>query len=308
MRTPPINRTTTVSATLHALLVAATGSSAFLEEGHVTVHGVEIDAGLGDAGTKLTLRVDYSVDVQVRAIDLGFMSIGMKIKRRCGCAIAMSACWSTSIFQVSIASLSFGEADIGVEDPGGWQVKSPARWPICSMCSAARSGTARSGFTIYRLAHRSRAGARSAARRCAPRSDQVAATITRRFSRAERRWKCLRLFEGRGERRLGKDGLRSRAVGEHHPLNLGGFASLSYGDCDGVNKLVFAIGVDLPGPIPLANSGLGLYGLGGIFGVNAALPSLPPGADPIDFQLTLDPFDTSKYGCAPNSGVLDSAR
>ena len=66
-------------ATLHMLLVAAAGLSAFLDDGTVTVHAVEVDSGFSPAGTKLSLRVDYSVDVLVKTIDLGFMSIGHRL-------------------------------------------------------------------------------------------------------------------------------------------------------------------------------------------------------------------------------------
>ncbi len=291
-------------ATLHALLVAATGLSAFLEEGHVTVHGVEIDAGLGDAGTKLTLRVDYSVDVQVRAIDLGFMSIGMKDQTPMRLRYRnVRLLVDFNLSGLDRFHLSFGEADIGVEDPGGWQVKSPGSLADLFDVLGSRSGHGSQWFEID-LRFALDLGPVKVSGATVRATLGPGGAITPEIRGLEASLEMPGLFEGRGKASLGKGQLDLALSANIIPLNLGGFASLSYGDCDGVNKLVFAIGVDLPGPIPLANSGLGLYGLGGIFGVNAALPSLPPGADPIDFQLTLDPFDTSKYGCAPNSGVF----
>ena len=52
------------------------------------------------------------------------------------------------------------------------------------------------------------------------------------------------------------------------------------------------IGVDLPGPIPIANTGLGIYGIAGAFGVNARpRPPGPAEPDPIGYQLRWNPSD-----------------
>ena len=52
--------------------------------------------------------------------------------------------------------------------------------------------------------------------------------------------------------------------------------------------LYLKIGVDLPGPIPVANTGLGIYGVAGAFGVNARPRCRRPAdPDPIGFQLAL---------------------
>src|SRR5262249_10266335 len=62
------------------------------------------------------------------------------------------------------------------------------------------------------------------------------------------------------------------------PLNLAADATVCYKP-EGDSFLLFLkLGVDLPGPIPIANTGLGIFGLGGAFGINAR-PVIPPAPD-----------------------------
>lgn len=299
-------------ATLHALLVAAAGLSAFLADGSVTVHAVEIETGFAAAGTKLVLRVDYSVDVVVTPIDLGVLSIEMSER------VPMRLRYRNVRLLVDFSQtdplerfhLSFGEAEVGVEDPGGWRVKSPGSVKDLFDVLGSRSGHGSQWFEVdLRFAlDLGPVKVSGATVRATLGAGGLGAPEVRGL---EASLNVPALLTGTGKAALGPGKLDLALAANIVPLNIGGFASLSYGPCDGVEKLVFAVGVDLPGPIPLANSGLGVYGLGGIFGQHAALPALPPGADPIAFQLGIDPFqaplnplDTSKYGCRRDGTVL----
>lgn len=291
-------------ATLHALLVAAAGLSAFLDDGSVTLHGVEIDAGLASAGTKLTLRIDYSVDVQVTPVGLGFMSIEMKHKT------PMRLRYRNVRMLVDFAQsgpdrfhLSFGEAEVGVEDPGGWRVKSPGSLADLFDVVSSRSGHGSQWFEID-LRFALDLGPVKVSGATVRATLGPGGAIKPEIRGLDASIVMPALLEGRGKASLGQGHLDLGLSADIVPLNLGGFASVSYADCDGFNKLIFSLGVDLPGPIPLASSGLGLYGLGGVFGVNAALSAPAPGEDPVMFQLKLNPFDTSKYGCAANGSVF----
>lgn len=289
-------------ATLHMLLVAAAGLSAFLDDGTVTVHAVEVDSGFSPAGTKVSLRVDYSVDVLVRTINLGFMSIGMNPK------IPMRLRYRDVRLLVDFAQsglerfhLSYGEADVDVEDPGGWQVESPGTLKNLFDVLGSRSGHGSQWFEIdLRFALdlgpvkvsgatvRVTLGANGALR---PELRGLDAAL-----------EMPGLFEGEGKASLGAGQLDLALAARIVPLNVAAAAALTYKPCgSGVNQLVLSLRTDLPGPIPLANSGLGLYGLGGVFGVHAALPRPSPSDDPILFQLGLDPFKTSAYTCADGS-------
>ncbi|EIV92689.1 hypothetical protein [Frankia sp. QA3] len=292
-------------ATLHMLLVAAAGLSAFLDDGTVVLHAVEVDAGLGSAGTRVALRVDYSVDVVVRPIDLGFMSIGMKP------SVPMRLRYRNVRLLVDFAQsgldrfhLSFGEADVDVEDPGGWQVQSPGTLKDLFDVLGSRSGHGSQWFEIdLRFAVDLGPVRVSGA--------TVRVTLGRNGAlRPEVRGldaalNMPGLFTASGKATLGPDRLDVALAATVVPLDVGAFASLTYSDLgNGVTALIFSLGADLAGPIPFANSGLGLYGLGGVFGVNAALPVPGPGKDPVLFQLELDPFDTEAYIGAPGGSVF----
>ena len=62
--------------------------------------------------------------------------------------------------------------------------------------------------------------------------------------------------------------------------------------------LLLRLAADLPAPVPLANSGLGLFGVGGLFGI-AARPVLPPGADPVMGLLQWNPNQRESYAAEP---------
>ncbi|MFI9103592.1 hypothetical protein ACIGXA_24000 [Streptomyces fildesensis] len=292
-------------ATLHMLLVAAAGLSAVLDDGTVVLHTVEVDAGLGSAGTKVTLRVDYSVDVQVKTIDLGFMSLGMKP------SVPMRLRYRNVRLLVDFAQtglerfhLSFGEADIDVEDPGGWQITSPNTLKDLFDVLGSRSGHGSQWFEID-LRFALDLGPVKVSGATVRVTLGPGGALHPEVRGLDAALVMPGLFEAHGRASLGEGTLDLALAAKIIPLNVAAFASVSYKDCGaGVNELVFALGVDLPGPIPLANSGLGLYGLGGVFGVNAALPTPAPGADPILFQLALDPFDTAEYHCAPDGSVF----
>ncbi|MFG2668387.1 hypothetical protein ACGFY6_29645 [Streptomyces sp. NPDC048387] len=289
-------------ATLHMLLVAAAGLSAFLDDGTVTVHAVEVDSGFSPAGTKLSLRVDYSVDVLVRTISLGFMSIGMNPK------VPMRLRYRNVRLLVDFAQtglerfhLAYGEADVDVEDPGGWQVESPGTLKDLFDVLGSRSGHGSQWFEI---------DLRFALDLGPVKVSGATVRVTLKESGAlhpelrglDAALKIPGLFEGEGKASLGAGQLDLALAASIVPLNVAAAAGLTYKPCgSGASQLVLSLRTDLPGPIPLANSGLGLYGLGGVFGVHAALPRPGPSDDPVLFELGVDPFDTSKYTCADGS-------
>lgn len=289
-------------ATLHMLLVAAAGLSAFLDDGTVTVHAVEVDSGFSPVGTKLSLRVDYSVDVLVRTIGLGFMSIGMNPK------VPMRLRYRNVRLLVDFAQsdlerfhLSYGEADVDVEDPGGWHIESPGTLKNLFDVLGSRSGHGSQWFEIdLRFAlDLGPVKVSGATVRVTLGPNGALHPEVRGLDAA---LEMPGLFEGEGKASLGAGQLDLALAAKIVPLNVATAAGLTYKSCaSGVNQLVLSLQTDLPGPIPVGNSGLGLYGLGGIFGVHAALPRPGPGDDPVLFQLGLDPFDTSKYTCADGS-------
>ena len=105
------------------------------------------------------------------------------------------------------------------------------------------------------------------------------------------------MIEGKGAFQLNTPkGFTAELAVKVVPLNLAvdGLISVDH------KKIVLGLSVDLPGPIPIANTGLGLFGIGGAFGINAR-PSLPPpGADPVLYQLSWDHTASGAFALYPD--------
>jgi hypothetical protein len=78
-----------------------------------------------------------------------------------------------------------------------------------------------------------------------------------------------KLIEGSGQVQLADNGFGADFSAKLIPLNVGATASFAYKEDKEFNMIFVGLGVDLPAPIPLANSGFGLFGIGGNFGNNA---------------------------------------
>src|SRR5262249_55574756 len=191
--------------------------------------------------------------------------------------------------------LDFSRADMEIEDPGGWLVNSPASlfdilgtrsgrgstWLEVDLRFKLNLGPVRiSGATIRATLEDS--GSITASLRGLDASISVAGVI-----------------EGEGALEMHENGGFSAALDVSIvPLNLAADAKLLYQPQPAVDSylLFLQVGVDLPGPIPIANTGLGIYGISGAFGANARPKPPPPGdPDPIDYQLEWNPSDPNAF-------------
>ena len=113
---------------LHALLAAAVGlSSALKDKGRLTIHKVEVaSTGHGlPAGEEMRFVIDYSVDVLVKPISVGVLSVQMRDEqpmrvrnRNVGLRLNLKGGPG-----VQMVELDFSRADMEIEDP--------ARYSIC---------------------------------------------------------------------------------------------------------------------------------------------------------------------------------
>ncbi|MBV9545918.1 MAG: hypothetical protein JOY61_16225, partial [Chloroflexi bacterium] len=111
---------------LHFLLLAAAALSSYAHSGQVVVHGVEVGGDVRALGDQVHLRVDYSVDVVVTTISLGVISVEMNPEVPLRIRYRDVALVLNLPFQgVDSFNVSFHEASVDVEDPGGWIVNSP---------------------------------------------------------------------------------------------------------------------------------------------------------------------------------------
>jgi hypothetical protein len=281
----------TGAVVLHELLVVALGVSVCLEnKGRFTIHKVELSStGHGvPAGGKVKLLVDYSVDVVVLPIDIGVLSVSMRPEqpmrvrnRNVGLAIDPHAS-GLEMFQ-----LDFSAADMEVEDPGAWNVKSPASlFDILG----TRSGRG-SAWVEVDLRFKLNLGPVKV----------TGATIRATLGEDGKVTGSLRglaaslevpgAIEGEGALQLLADGGFSAALDVRiPPLDLSTDGTVIYEPHDGSFWLFVQVGLDLPSAIPLGATGLGIYGIGGSFAVNAApAPAPPADPDPIGYQLHWDP-------------------
>jgi hypothetical protein len=288
--------------TLHLLLVAATAlSSFFTKRGSVIVHGAEVEGNVALANGPLRLRIDYSVDVVVEPIKLGVMSIGMND------AVPMRIRYRNVLLEVDFTksgpemfSLSFAGCSTLAEDPGGWLIDSPGS--LLDILGT-RSGHGSLWFEVdLRFAldlgpvKVSGATVRATFADGTPKVELRGLDITLDTSP---------LLTAHGAAHITEGGFDAELGAELPALGVGAAVGLEH---KGQDLLVLSVGLDVPAPIPLASSGLGLFGIGGIFGINGTMKPLGP--DPIKDSLAWDfggndpPVDPRKGGLLLGLGAV----
>ncbi|HEV2606329.1 MAG TPA: hypothetical protein VGU24_21990 [Microvirga sp.] len=274
--------------TLHALLVSASALSTFFgDRGSVVIHGVELssEGERAPVGGDLRLRLDYSLAAVVKQFDAGPLAIGMNGERpmrlRCRNVFLTVKPGAPGL---KMFDLGFDDAQLEIEDPGAWTCKSPG-----SLLDVIGVRNGRGSLWI------------DVDLRC--RLDLGPLKVsgaTVRLTLAKDIEPTLRgldiavdvpgAVKGRGALRLVAGEAGAQAVDALLSLELVPLKLRATGEWLQDGPLTaLRIRSDLPGPIPLANSGLGLFGVGGMFGVNAGLRGVPPGADPVVHYLGLLP-------------------
>lgn len=283
---------------LHALLVLAVGISAFLKnKGGLTVHSATIASqGHGiPVGGVVKLTLDYSVDVLVDTFGVGALHVAMNPdqpmrvrNRNVGLTI------DPSQSGLDVIQLDFSRADMEIEDPGGWIVNSPgslfdilgtrsgrgSQWLEVDLRFKLNLGPVKvSGATIRATLDDD--GNFSASLRGLDASLDVPGAIDGHGK--------LQLLEPQPGHPDEGPGFEAELDANLIPLNLAAGATVLYQKEGDSFKLYLRVGIDLPGPIPIANTGLGIYGIAGAFGVNARPHIQPaPDGDQIGAQLAWD--------------------
>ena len=275
-------------AGLHALLVVATALSSMLkDEGQLTVNAIELasEGGGVPVGGALRLEVDYSVAVVVIPIRVGVLLVSMRdeqpmrVRNR-----HVVLTYDPARDGLDRFRLDFSRADMEIEDPGGWTVEGPG-----SLFDVLGSRSGR-GSTWLEVDLRFKVNLGpvevSGATIRATRADDGSISASLRGLAAS--LEVPGVLSGSGAFMLEPGG----SFGAHLdvalvPLNLAAGATLIYRPADGGFFLQLA--VDLPGPIPVANTGIGLFGVAGSFGYSVR-PARPPAGhpDPVGFQLAWD--------------------
>jgi hypothetical protein len=274
---------------LHDLLLAAIGVTAFLQnQGSVVVHRVELaSSGPGlPLGGPVKLLLDYSVDVLVEPISVGVLQVEMQAaqpmrvrNRNVGLAFDPHGDGLAKF------KLDFSKSDFEIEDPGAWKVGTlDSLFDILG----TRSGRGSLWFEVD-LRFKLDLGpvmVNGATIRTTRGSDGWFATlhgldVTLAVPGAISGRGALQLLQG--------GGFDAELDVTLVPLGLAAGATVLYKARDNGGWWLFIqIAADLPAPIPIASTGLGLFGVAGSLAINGR-PSPPgPGQDPVDYQLRWD--------------------
>lgn len=251
---------------LHLLLAAGTGASAFLQEqgGSVTLHGVEIvsEGAAAPLGGTVRLRIDYSVDVVVRPFKAGALSIEMKAERPMRVRVrGVTLSVHPDKSGLEKFDLGFDKADMEVEDAGAWQADT-----LGSLLDVvgARGGRGSMWIEVELRFKLDLGPVRVSGATVRAVIDPDTGKISGSLRGLEASLTLAPLVSGKGALDVRDDGFSALLGIRIIPLDMGAEARLVLrGD-----MVMLRVVADLPGPVPLANSGLGLYAIGGFFAAN----------------------------------------
>jgi len=270
-------------------LIAAAGetlSALFEPESQFVLHGVEIaSSGHGlPAGAKVSMSLDYSVSMIVTSLRVPGDSLSvsmvpdqpMRIRVR---RVTMTMDMTKS--GLDMFDLDFDKAELEIENPGAWQLDGfeqlfdvigsrsgrGSEWIEVDLRFKLNLGPIRvSGLTI--------------------RATLQGATPVVSITGVEVGLELPGLVDGHGALHLVEGGFEANLAVSIVPIEFIADATVLYAAAnDERPEMVFlALSADLPAAIPLANTGLGLFAVEGMFGVSV-VPNYGAVDDPILRQL-----------------------
>ncbi|MGY5775083.1 hypothetical protein [Rhizobium sp. LEGMi135b] len=285
----------TKGVVLYALAAAGAAlSSLFENDSRFVLHGVEIESSGHGApfGGPLVLTLDYSVAARVVGIDLGALSVSMRPDQPMRIRIRKARMsFDPRQSGLSMIGLDFDKAEMEIENPGAWNVQGlESLFDVLG----SRSGRGSSWIEIdlrFKLnlgpVHVSGATIRATLTS----GGAIEATIRG----LEAGLAVPGAIAGEGALALTPGGFDASLLAKIIPLNVNADAGVTYAP----PKILLRLDVDLPAPIPLANTGFGLFGIGGLLGFStepdyASVAS----ADPILRQLEWNPKEPNSFKTA----------
>ncbi|MGC4151808.1 MAG: hypothetical protein QM628_01855 [Propionicimonas sp.] len=294
------------------------------DRGGWTLHGVTLEAA--PLAGRLTVLLDLSGAVHLVPMELGVAQVTMADDR------PMRVRWRgvTATLDLGAAGglgnaldLDFRSARCDVVDPGGWRVETMSPLKDVLEVVGTRSGN---GSTWVEVDLRFTLDLGPV---------KVSGATVRGTWESGEPYFGVRGFDaslnlpgvvaGGGSFELASQdkGIAIALWGTLIPLNVGGFLLFEmYPGGPGLpTRFEFAIGVDLPAPIPLGPTGLGLFGVAASFGANAAMKELGT-ADPLGELRAWPPWAKNELrtsagdvtigagvviGTAPDNGLAFSA-
>jgi hypothetical protein len=274
---------------LHGLLLAAAGGSVFFDPtGQVVVEGIVL-SGDTSSGTVIRLHVDYLVDAKVTTFGLdGVLSIGMNDKRPLRIRYRNVVVEGNLSAGIDDVYLTFDESTLEVVDPGLWTVTSPGS--LLDVIGT-RSGRGSQWFEVdlqFKLDLGPITVSNATVRLSLPGPTLEFRGLAVQINAGP--------LQGRGLAKISGTGFSadlSASIGK--PLGIGARVMFAYA---GESTIAMGVIAALPGAIPVGPTGLGIYSLGGMFGLNAR-PDLPAGGDIVQRQL-----DWQESQIKPDPGAM----
>jgi hypothetical protein len=286
----------TPGVVLYSLLAAGTALSSLFEDdsSHFVLHGVEIEstghgAPMIGGGGKVTVTIDYSVALRVKGISVGALFVEMLPDQPMRIRIRKAKLSvDPAKSGLSMIGLDFERAQMEVENPGAWKIQG-----LDSLFDVIGSRSGRgSSWVEVDLRFKINLGPIkvSGATIRATLEDNGSISATIRGLKVD--LNIPGAMDGSGQLQLIQGGFSADLRANIIPLNLGADAGIIYAP----PMVVLRLGVDLPAPIPLANTGFGLFGIGGMFGISAK-PNYGSDEfmDPVLRQLKWTPDSKDKF-------------
>ncbi len=286
---------------LHVLLAAGAAlSSLFEDDSSFVLHGVEIESSGHGApvGGPVVLTLDYSVAVRVTKIDVGVLKVEMKpdqpmrIRVR---SVRMSV--DPSKRGLSMIGLDFDHSQMEIENPGAWDVNG-----LDSLFDVLGSRSGRGSTWIeVDLRFKLNLGPISVSGATIRATLNSGGGLDATIRGLEASLTIPGAIEGKGQLRLKDGGFEADLLAKLVPLNVSADAGIIYMP----PMILLRLGVDLPAAIPLANSGFGLFGIGGLFGLSAE-PDYgnSPESDPVLRQLQWQPENEGSFKMARDKSTF----
>ena len=278
-------------------LAKGAAAVAFAHSGQVSVHRVSLEAAAaGQVAGRIRLRMDYSVSLQVDTVDLGGFMVGMDPNR------PIRARFEGVVVEIDPNTpgadaffVSFTESRPEIEDPGGWVFNGPGLQVV-----GTRAGRGSMWFDID-LAFALDLGPVKVEGATVRVVVGAGGSLSGEFRGLTVTLDIPEVISGTGTLQLLPDGFDARLDASILllDLNVSGYLA-KQGEL-----LLIQLESDLPGPVPLAATGLALFAIGGVFGINTRALPAPAGQDPVAYQIDWTPRLTpAPATIAPSPGDM----
>ena len=276
---------------LSALAAAGAAlSSLFQPESEFVLNGAEIESSGHNLpiGGKIVLSLDYSVAVRVTKLGIPGGALSVEMNKDQPMRIRVRR------VRMSLVPNKPGLAMFGLDyDRAEMEIENPGQWDITGLTQlfdvvGSRSGRGSSWIEVD-LRFKLNLGPIQVS------GVTIRATLKGAVPEVSLRGIEARLvipgvIDGKGHLHLIPGGFEASLAAGIIPLKITADAGIIYKP----PMIVLQLRVDLPAPIPLANSGLGLLGIGGLFGI-AAEPAYGREDDPVLRQLQWKPQDERSF-------------